>query len=743
MTNFEGVAPALAEALAHRGYEQLTPVQSAMLDPELLGKDLLVSAQTGSGKTVAFGIAAASDMLNDAGRFDRADLPFMLVIAPTRELALQVKRELEWLYAKAGARIASCVGGMDMRDERRALSQGAHIVVGTPGRLVDHVNRGSLNMDELKIITLDEADEMLDMGFRDELQVILDAAPEDRRTLLFSATVSRSIANLAKTYQNNAVRVNTVSEKDQHSDIEYRAVTVAHGDKENALVNVLRYYDAKNAIVFCATRAAVNRITSRMNNRGFAVVALSGEFTQKERSHALQAMRDGRAKVCIATDVAARGIDLPDLELVIHADLPKNREGLLHRSGRTGRAGRKGVSAMIVGPSDRRRTERLLQNAKIDANWVKPPSADDVRAKDNERLLENPIFSEPIREEDKAFATALLERYGADQIAGAIVRMKRNEQSAPEELGEVSDRRPQRDRGERNDRSRDRDRGDRNDRGDRDRAPRERKPRNDDFSGGKWFSLSVGRKQTADPKWLLPMLCKNGGLTKEDIGAIRIHPNVTFVEIAPNSAEKFIKEVGPDKRLEKSISITVLDGKPEVLDDEDGGGGGRDRPPPRRPRDRERTNDYEDRAPRRGSPRDRDSGARDGRPSKPYNRDKPAYGKGPKRPDRFKDRDNNRGDDRSDTKRRYEGDRPERAERSDRGDRPERRDWKDKPKSGKPPFKSNKPSGAARSYDRDGGKPAGGGFKGKGRPLRDPSKPGGASRLKSKLKRKALNKNKK
>jgi len=548
-----------------------------------------------------------------------------------------------------------------------------------------------------------------------------------RRTLLFSATVSRSIANLAKTYQSDAVRVNTVAEKSQHTDIEYRAITVAHGDKENALVNVLRYYDAKNAIVFCATRAAVNRIHARMNNRGFSAVALSGEFSQKERSHALQAMRDGRAKVCIATDVAARGIDLPDLELVIHADLPKNREGLLHRSGRTGRAGRKGVSALIVGPSDRRRTERLLQNAKIDANWVKPPSAEDVRAKDNERLLENPIFSAPIREEDQAFAAALLERYGAEQIAGAIVRMKREEQSAPEELREISDRRPPR---ERNERGRDRDRGDRSD-----RAPRERKPRNDDFSDGKWFSLSVGRKQTADPKWLLPMLCKNGGLTKQDIGAIRIHPNVTFVEIAPDSAEKFIEKVGPDKRLEKSISVTVLDGKPEVLDDD---GGGRDRPPPRRPRERERTRDYEDRGPRRGPPRGRDG------PKKPYNKDKPAYAKGHKRADRYSDR----SDSRDERKPRGRGNDQERN--SDGA--PQRRSWDDKPRGKKPPFKGGKSGGDRKPFsksrddrpgqdrDRGTGKPSA--FKGKSRPLRDPSKPGGASRLKSKLKRKAASKKK-
>src|SRR5262249_11300274 len=207
--------------------------------------------------------------------------------------------------------------------------------------------------------------EMLDLGFREDLEFILDSAPTDRRTLMFSATVPRSIATLAKNYQRDAVRISTASEQKQHVDIEYRALVVAPSDRENAIINVLRYYEARNAIVFCSTRAAVNHLTARFNNRGFSVVALSGELSQNERTHALQAMRDGRARVCIATDVAARGIDLPGLELVIHADLPTNPETLLHRSGRTGRAGRKGVSALIVPNNARRRTERLLQNAKL------------------------------------------------------------------------------------------------------------------------------------------------------------------------------------------------------------------------------------------------------------------------------------------------------------------------------------------------------------------------------------------
>ena len=200
MTEFEGVLFTLAQALNKRGYTTLTPVQQAIIAPKLKDADTLVSAQTGSGKTVAFGMAIAPTLLGDNEQFSQTPSPLALVVAPTRELALQVKRELEWLYEMTGAAFASCVGGMDMREERRALQRGAHIVVGTPGRLRDHIERGSFNTTRLKAVVLDEADEMLDLGFRDDLEHILDSSPKDRRTLMFSATVPRSIETLAKRY---------------------------------------------------------------------------------------------------------------------------------------------------------------------------------------------------------------------------------------------------------------------------------------------------------------------------------------------------------------------------------------------------------------------------------------------------------------------------------------------------------------------------------------------------------------
>jgi ATP-dependent RNA helicase DeaD len=517
--------PALARAIEKRGYETLTPVQSAILAGELRDADLLVSAQTGSGKTVAFGLALAHTLLGGKDRFEQARDPLALIIAPTRELAMQVKAEIQWLYAEAGGVVASCVGGMDARDERRALDRGAHIVVGTPGRLVDHLLRRSLVLDSLKAVVLDEADEMLNLGFREELEQILDTAPAARRTLMFSATMPRSMATLAAKYQNDAQRVNTISTAKQHSDIEYLALTAGTHDVENAIFNVLRYHDAANALVFCGTRAAVTHLQSRFSNRGFSVVALSGELSQKERTYALQALRDHRANVCIATDVAARGLDLPDLDLVIHADLPKNPEALLHRSGRTGRAGRKGTSVLIVPYPARRRTERLLRDAKIEAHWSEPPSADDVKQRDQQRLLDDAVLSEPIAPEERAIISALLERHDVDQIAAAFARLYRKGQPAPEDLmAAPADA----------------------------QHPTRPAPRPQGFAQSTWITLTVGHQQKAEPRWLIPMICKAGGITKRDIGTIRIENRETHVELNAEVVESFFTHLD-NGRLEKNI----------------------------------------------------------------------------------------------------------------------------------------------------------------------------------------------
>jgi len=543
---FSNLPPVLAEALAERGYADPTAVQAAILSPEAAGRDLIVSAQTGSGKTVAFGLAFAPDLL-DQDRLPRAAAPLALVIAPTRELALQVSSELRWLYAKAGARIATCVGGMDASKERRALQGGAHIVVGTPGRLRDHLERGALDLSALKAVVLDEADEMLDMGFREDLEEILDATPGERRTLLFSATMPRPIVALAKRYQRDALRLATAGDDCGHGDIAYQAVTVAPAEIEAAVVNLLRFHEAETAILFCATRDNVRRLHAMLQERGFAVVALSGEHSQNERNHALQALRDGRARVCVATDVAARGIDLPGLSLVIHVEIPRDAETLQHRSGRTGRAGRKGTAVLIVPYPRRRRVEAMLRGARIQAEWIEAPTPEMIRAQDRERLLTALLAPVEYDDEDRALAERLIAERSPEDIAAALVRAHRAAMPQPEEMIENT---PEARRAAQQERHR------------------------PGFEDTVWFGMNVGRRQNADARWILPLLCRRGHITRNEVGAIRIGANETHFQVPRTIAAKFnaaLIRTAREENEEDSVYIAPSDGPSEAPREQRGG----------------------------------------------------------------------------------------------------------------------------------------------------------------------------
>jgi len=519
---FPPTHPALAQALAARGYAEPTPVQEAVLQPELEGRDLLVSAQTGSGKTVAFGLAFAVTLLQGVERCQPTTAPLALIIAPTRELAMQVHGELSWLYATTGAQVVACVGGMDARREQRALANGCHIVVGTPGRLRDHLDRGQLDLSCLRVVVLDEADEMLDLGFREELTALLDATPPTRRTLLFSATIPREIAALARTYQRDAQRLDIGVRNQAHADIAYEAIRILPNEVEAAVVNLLRYHDMRATLVFCATREGVRRLHAALQGRGFGAVALSGELSQAERSQALGAIRSGRARVCVATDVAARGLDVPELGLVIHADLPIDRETLLHRSGRTGRAGRKGLCAIVVPQPARRRAERLFETAGISVNWVAAPTPEEIHVRDNERLQTNPILTAKPLENELAQARAMLGDHSAEAIATALLRLYRSHLPAPQHLHAMPVESP---RGQ----------------------PREPE------RGTSWFRIGIGRRRNADPKWLLPMICRLGDVTRQDIGAIRVLDHETRFEVSQAALANFTAAVARADQNEMRI----------------------------------------------------------------------------------------------------------------------------------------------------------------------------------------------
>ncbi|MGE0551031.1 MAG: DEAD/DEAH box helicase [Kofleriaceae bacterium] len=595
---FSSAHPALQAALSRRGYTEPTAVQAAVLAAE--DRDLLVSAQTGSGKTVAFGMLLARPLLGSATRLSAAGAPLALVITPTRELAIQVHRELSWLFADTGATMTTCVGGMDPRRERWALDKGVHIVVGTPGRLCDHLERGSLMLDRLQAVVLDEADEMLDMGFREDLERILDAAPPTRRTLMFSATIPKDIATLAKRYQQSAQRIAATTETARHVDIEYHAIPIVPRERDLTVVNLLRYHEAAGALVFCQTRDGVTHLAANLNERGFSVVALSGELSQRERNLALQALRDGRARVCVATDVAARGLDLPDLGLVIHADLPQSKQTLVHRSGRTGRAGKHGVAILLVPDAARRYVERTLHAANITAIWQLGPSAEQILARDGVQLVAEiaALVSDP-SEDEREVARKLLAERSAEDLVASLVRLRRQARPAPEELTVPPSMRPRPPQAARHDAPRhprgrhdepprhlrgshdeprrpngrtDEPRPDHKPRtrfvaaASSDASPTDHRPRKPFVSAAGndrsvWFTINVGRSKNADPKWLVPLLCRRGQIGKRDIGKIQILARETRVEIASTVSDRFAEAIRQPDPKDRNIHIELFDGQ--------------------------------------------------------------------------------------------------------------------------------------------------------------------------------------
>ena len=393
---------------------------------------------------------------------------------------------------------------------------------------------------------LARSDEMLDMGFREDLEQILDATPDARRTFMFSATIPKPIVALAKRYQKDALRISTVGEDRGHGDIAYQAVVVAPSEIENAVVNLLRFHEAPTAMLFCATRDNVRRLHASLIERGFDAVALSGEHSQSERNQALQALRDRRARICVATDVAARGIDLPHLSLVVHVELPRDAETLQHRSGRTGRAGKKGTAILIVPFPARRRVDAMLRGAKINAEWLPLPTPADIRRHDHDRLLAALMeMPHDLDDEDRALAARLLAERSPDDIAAALVRAHRSKMPAVEEVLDTTSPQPRAERGR-----------DANDSG----GPRP------GFEETVWFRMDVGRRLNADPRWLLPLICRRGHVTKQDIGAIRIAPDETMFEIPRGIASRFMDALqrteGEDRSPEGGIRIIPADGPP-------------------------------------------------------------------------------------------------------------------------------------------------------------------------------------
>ena len=426
----------LGENISKRGFTKFTDVQNQVIHEKNVGRDLLVSSQTGSGKTLAYSLSISTEILNT--KKQKKSTPSGLIITPTRELALQVFQEVQWLFQNTNLIAVTSIGGMDINKERAKISRSFDLLIGTPGRVNDHLRKKYLNLSELSVLVLDEADEMLDLGFKEDLDKIIEASPAISRKLLFSATLPKKIISLANKYQKNPKRIEVSNQNIPHSDISYETYFINKKDSDNAIFNLLRFYDDKNILIFCSTRSSVTHLHSRLLNRGFGVVCLSGALNQSERFKALQAMKNGRSRICVATDVAARGIDLVNLDIVIHADLPRNGEGLLHRSGRTGRAGNKGKSILFFSPNEIRHYDNLVLHSKIKPKLNKFISKEQIEKKDDKKIIANVFSENKIVDNEKIILQKLTDKFSLNEIALAYIRKIKEGLSPIEDVEDIS-----------------------------------------------------------------------------------------------------------------------------------------------------------------------------------------------------------------------------------------------------------------------------------------------------------------
>jgi ATP-dependent RNA helicase DeaD len=536
------VGPALASALAGKGYDTLTPVQEAVLDDALEGRDLRITSQTGSGKTIAIGFAVR-DLLDDlTTQFGGPARPRVLILAPTRELAKQVSEELSWLYAPLRVRVVAVTGGAGYLDQKRALSSNPAVVVATPGRLRDALERGKIDATTLAAVVLDEADSMLDLGFREDLEAILAKLPAERRSHLVSATFSRDVVALADRFQRDPVHVQGTRLGEANSDIEHVIHLVEPSQRVDALINLLLADEDAKSLVFVRTRADVSRIAGALAEAGFVVRTLSGEMEQPERDRALAAFRQGGVQALVATDVAARGIDVRDIARVIQVEPPTDVETYTHRSGRTGRAGKQGTSVLFVAPSHYQAIARGLARAKIAHRVEQIPRPDAIQRAREEKLVAW-LAREGDGETIDPHAISIAERVvQSGALVNAVARLiEKAGLHGPTKAREVRVIPPPRHdapmgRGPSSPT----------------RGPRGAEGRRPPQGGNQeWVSFRVtwGGQHGADARRLLAIACRRGDIRGSDVGAIRVEAAYSLIDVTRSAAEGFERQAArPDPR---------------------------------------------------------------------------------------------------------------------------------------------------------------------------------------------------
>ena len=557
-----GLAPELLETLTALGYEEPTPIQCEAIPPLLHGRDLLGQAATGTGKTAAFALPLLQRIHDPARADDESRKPRALVLVPTRELAMQVSEALHRYGHRA---FDTCVvpvyGGQAIQQQLRALRRGVDAIVATPGRALDHIRRGSIDLSEVSFVVLDEADEMLDMGFADDLEAILDALPAERQTALLSATMAPRVGAIAEKHLSNPVRVTIRREKGAEGTIprvRQVAYVVARQHKLSALGRVLDMEDPSSAIVFCRTRGEVDQLSESLASHGYRAQALHGGLSQEQRDRVMKRFRDGAVELLVATDVAARGLDIESVSHVVNYDVPSSPDGYVHRIGRTGRAGRAGVALTLVEPREHRYLRNIEQLTKQKIEMQKVPTIVDLRTRRLE--LTRAAIEEAIAGGDldqyRVVVDALSGDHDIVDIATAAVRIAHEAQvneAAERDIPEVeltTRRSAARDGRER---PAGRDRGERAAKGRAGRTKRSR-GRAGDADATRLY-IGLGRSSGMRPADIVGAIANEAGIDSAGIGAIDIADRFSLVDVPAEDADAIIAALRGTKIRGKKVMV--------------------------------------------------------------------------------------------------------------------------------------------------------------------------------------------
>ena len=585
-------------ALDQRGFNEPTPVQNQVLSQPDLNIDMVVQARTGSGKTLAFLLPLLSQLEGGSKK------PKILVLSPTRELAMQNASESEFFGHIRGIETAAIVGGMSMEHQILQLRHGASVVVGTPGRVLDHITRRTLDLSEIETVVLDEGDSMMDMGFREELESILDAAVARKRTWMFSATMPNEVFALCRRYLKDPLRLELNNEEEQHEDIVHRAYLVPSRQRMEALVNILLWEHPTLCLIFCHTKIDTTEVSDRLQEEGFLAMTLNGDMSQRERNSALTSFKSGRIPILVATNVAARGLDVQGVSHVIQLGLPETMETFVHRSGRTGRAGHEGSNLLMLTPQESGHFKSMLRTSKMKVEWLKVPDIQEISVIQRELREESLLSVEP-SPETRAWAESLLERSedSADLTAKLLSVIVKDiptgyalRDALQAELDRRRDRLSTRREGSFRDREgsfRDREGSFREGRFGTRRDGERRSLGGEKGSQrftGKGVSIRVTKGRN-DEEWsvgrILSSLCSALGVDRNEIGNIRMRDSHTEVELSPKAIQNLEEGGGRSRLIDRGL-LSGAGAEPRL--------GG-----PRRERRFDRTADSLD----RGTPRER------------------------------------------------------------------------------------------------------------------------------------------